>query len=76
MGYFIAAMGTMAVLGGWLIGGLTIYAGKCLKARKNYLFILIMAGVNAGLVMPLGTALGIFTFLILFRPTVKPLFNA
>lgn len=74
MGYMFVTMGTVAVLGGWTLGGLTVYAGKCLKARKNYLFILILAGVNSAFVMPLGTALGVFTFLVLFRPSVKRLF--
>ena len=75
MGYLFAVMGTVAVLGGWTLGGLTIFAGRCLTARKNYLFILIIAGINCAFVMPLGTLLGVFTIVVLTRPTVKFLFG-
>lgn len=75
MGYMFVAMGTVAVLGGWTLGGLTAYAGRCLKARKNYIFLLIIAALNCAFVMPLGTILGVFTFVVLMRPTVKALFS-
>ncbi len=75
MGYLFAIMGTVAVLGGWTLGGLTAYAGRCLAARKNYIFLLIIAGINCAFVMPLGTLLGVFTIVVLTRPTVKVLFG-
>lgn len=75
MGYLFVTVGTIAVLGGWTLGALTAYAGRCLKARRNYLYILIIAGCNCGFVMPLGTVLGVFTFIVLLRPTVKVLFK-
>lgn len=75
MGYMFVIMGTIAVLGGWTLGALTAYAGRCMKARRNFLFILIIAGCNCGFVMPLGTVLGVFTFIVLLRPTVKTLFD-
>lgn len=74
MGYMFAAMGTVAVLGGWTLGALTAFAGKCITARKNYIYILVIAGINCAFIMPLGTALGVFTFVVLLRPTVKAMF--
>lgn len=74
MGYMFVIMGTLAVLGGWTLGGLTAYAGRCMKARRSYLYILIIAGCNCAFVMPLGTILGVFTFIVMMRPTVKALF--
>jgi magnesium-transporting ATPase (P-type) len=74
MGYMFVTVGTIAVLGGWTLGALTAYAGRCLKARRNYLYILIIAGCNCGFVMPFGTVLGVFTFIVMTRPTVKALF--
>ena len=74
MGYMFVTLGTIAVLGGWTLGALTAYAGRCLKARRNYLYVLIIAGCNCAFVMPLGTVLGAFTFVVLLRPTVKALF--
>jgi len=75
MGYLFVTMGSVAVLGGWTLGGLTAYAGRCLKARKNYVFILVVAALDGTLVMPLGTLLGVFTFIVLMRPAVKALFK-
>jgi hypothetical protein len=74
MGYLFAAMGTIFVLGGWTLGGLTLYAGRCLKRRTNSVFIQVVAGLNCAFVQSLGTALGVFTFIVLNRPSVKVLF--
>lgn len=75
IGYVFAVMGGLIVVGGWTLGGLTIYAGHCLKRRTNYVFIQVIAGLNCAFVQGLGTALGIFTFIVLYRPTVKTLFG-
>lgn len=75
MGYVFAAMGSVVVLGGWTLGGLTVYAGRCLKMRKNYTFIQVTAGLNCVCVVPIGTALGVYTFVVLARPSVKALFQ-
>lgn len=74
-GYMFAIMGTLAVVGGWTLGVLTAFAGRCLKARKNYVFIQVIAGLVCVFVTPLGTVLGVFTFVVLARPSVKPLFE-
>lgn len=75
MGYLFAVMGGLVVLLGWTLGALTIYAGRCLKARAHYIFILVMAGLNC-LSMPIGTLLGVFTIVVLTRPSVKALFES
>lgn len=73
----VYVIGALFVLGflGWLFGGLTIYAGRCLAARKKRKLIMTMAGLNC-LNMPIGTALGIFTFNVLMRPSVIQQFAA
>ena len=76
MGYMFLTIGIVAVVVGWTLGGLTAYAGHCLKERKHYIFILITAGCNCAVIMPLGTLLGAFTFVVLLRPTVKALFDS
>ena len=73
-GWLFTLMGGGAVLGGWTVGGLTAYAGKCIKERKSSLFVYIMSGLNC-LSVPIGTALGVFTIVVLSRPTVKALFD-
>lgn len=46
-----------------------ILSGMFLRGSRNRLFSLIVAGVNC-LNVPLGTALGVFTIMVLIRPSV------
>lgn len=63
-----------AVLLAAVIAGLTIWTGRNLQQRKHYTFCFVMAVISC-LSVPLGTALGIFTIIVLMRPTVKQLFD-
>ncbi len=72
-GWLFTIIGGGAVFGGWTIGGLTAYAGKCLKERKGSTLLMVISVLNC-LNMPIGTALGVFTIVVLSRPTVKALF--
>lgn len=47
---------------------------RWLSARKNKTFCMVVAGINC-IHVPLGTALGVFTFLVLTRPSVARLFE-
>lgn len=75
VGWIITAVGTAALLGGWLYGGLTLYAGRCLQLRKHRTFIMVMSAINC-LQVPLGTLLGGFTIKVLLSPAVIQSFNA
>jgi len=61
------------VFGGWFLasGVLNVIAGLALRARKHRTFTLVVAAVNC-LHMPLGTVLGVFTFVVLLRESVGP----
>src|SRR4051812_40953640 len=54
-------------------GELILYSRICIKERKHRTFSLVMAVVNC-LCIPFGTALGVFTLIILQRPSVKALY--
>jgi hypothetical protein len=73
-GWMMIVFGGAAILFGWVFALGMALAGWFLRERKGYLFCLIMAGL-ATLFSPHGTILGIFTFIVLFRPGVKQLFN-
>lgn len=60
----LAGVMFVIVLIGWTISGLTIYAGRCIRQRRNRMLILVMAGFNL-MSIPFGTLLGICTFLVL-----------
>ena len=74
-GAIFSIFGVLMVLLIGAMGGLTLWTGRNLQQRRRYTLCLIVAGVSC-LSVPLGTALGVFTFVVLSRPSVKQLFNA
>jgi hypothetical protein len=74
VGGALVFMGILVVLLAGTVGGLTIWAGRCLAQRKRYTFCFVMACLSC-LSVPLGTALGVFTIIVLQRPTVKVMFE-
>ena len=72
-GLLFAVIGGGVVLFGWTLGALTIYAGRCISRRERHLFCVVVACVNC-LHMPLGTVLGVFTLIVLYRDSVRELF--
>ena len=54
-------------------GLLLLYAGLTLRRRRHRTFLLVMAALNC-MAVPYGTLLGIFTFIVLNRPSAKALF--
>jgi hypothetical protein len=57
-----------------LHASIVAYIGWCLARRTHRLLSLIFSCGNL-LMVPLGTVLGIFTLLVLLRPSVKKLFT-
>jgi len=53
---------------------LNFLSGLFLRRRQNRLFSMIVAGLNC-LHVPLGTALGVFTFIVLSRDSVQRLYE-
>jgi hypothetical protein len=74
-GLLLSALSGCFMLVGWLFGALTIYSGVCMKQRKHRTFSLVMAVVNC-FSIPFGTALGVFTVVVLTRNTVRALYMA
>jgi hypothetical protein len=67
---FGIAIMVLSGIGIWL----NIATASALKARKNTLLIQINAALHC-LSIPIGTVLGIFTFVVLARPSIKALFD-
>ena len=74
VGYLFAAFGAISFLLGEACAIATIVSGRFLKRRKRYWFSFVMACILC-LFMPLGTILGIFTIIVLSRPSVKELYS-
>lgn len=74
LGWMFVAIGLLFALLGVAMGILTIYSGRCIKHRRNWMFSLVMAGIMC-LSMPFGTVLGVFTFIVLLRDSVKRMYG-
>jgi hypothetical protein len=73
MGYVMAGMGGCAIFVGWTVGILTIVSGRLISLRRRRMFSLVVAGINCAS-FPFGTVLGVFTFIVLARPSVRALY--
>jgi hypothetical protein len=73
IGWIFAILGTSFMLLGWAFAACLIMAGQFIARCKHYIFCLVIASLNC-LFMPFGTVLGVFTIVVLMRPSVKTLF--
>ncbi len=69
-------MGIFSVMAalGVAYAGCVLLAGRFLARRKHYVFCFVAAVLNC-LLLPFGTVLGIFTFIVLSRPGVRESFG-
>ncbi|MDP3016407.1 MAG: hypothetical protein Q8N70_04960 [Deltaproteobacteria bacterium] len=73
LGWIFIVLGGGFMLVGWAFAVCVILAGRFIVRRKHYIFCLVIASLNC-LFMPFGTILGVFTIVVLVRPSVKALF--
>lgn len=74
IGTVVALFGGILTLIAWALSACILFAGVSLAARRRYLFCLIVAAICC-LSFPLGTTLGVFTLIVLSRPSVKAQFH-
>jgi hypothetical protein len=74
-GWMFVIVGGAAILFAWTLAGGMLLCARNLSGRRAYTLCLVTAGLEC-LLMPLGTVLGIFTLIVLSRPTVKAAFGA
>ena len=72
-GWMFVIAGSAFVIAGWTLTVLLVVSGRSLKRLKRRVFCTVIAGISC-LFMPIGTVLGVFTIIVLSRPTAKPLF--
>lgn len=67
-------VGSVGIVMCLILGILDLLSARYIKQRKNYTFVLVVAGIHcvSGL---LGLGLGIFTIVELTKPEVKALFS-
>ena len=74
MGGMFALMGVAIVILAWGMGAALFLSGRWLAEHRNWTFCLVVACLSM-INQPLGTILGIFTLIVLLRPSVKELFR-
>jgi hypothetical protein len=72
-GWIFIAAGSFALLCGFSMAICLVLAARFLSRRTHHLFCLVIAGISC-LFFPFGTVLGVFTLVILLRPSVKTVF--
>ena len=73
-GYIFAGLGGFFTLGGAAFATLVFLTARALGHRRSRTLCLVTAGLSC-IFFPYGTALGVFTFTALGRPSVRALFN-
>jgi len=73
-GIFLAIGGVLLIIG-WTYSACLFATGRFLTQRRAYTFCFVIA-IFSCLFTPFGTILGIFTILVLVKPSVKALFSA
>ncbi len=74
-GLIFVIMALFIISLGWTLAICLIIAGRQLAKRKRYTFCFAIACISC-IFMPFGTVLGVFTIIVLMRPSVKELFEA
>lgn len=74
IGLLFVIIGVTVILIGWTLAALKIYTGYCISKKKKRIFCLVIAAISC-LGIPVGTVLGVFTFIVLMRPSVKELYS-
>ena len=72
-GWIFVVAGSMAIIFAWTVAILLLVAAGRLKKRRSWTFCFVTACVSC-MFMPPGTALGVFTILVLVRDSVKASF--
>ncbi|QDU85255.1 hypothetical protein Pla163_23830 [Planctomycetes bacterium Pla163] len=73
--WFFIVFPLVMILFGLTLAGFTIYAGKLLGRRRRHALCFGVACAQL-VFFPFGTALGVFTLIVLMRPAVRAAFDA
>lgn len=73
-GWFFIVLASAMIVAGLAFATSMILAGRFLAQRVYYTFCLVVAALECVFV-PFGTVLGVFTIVVLQRPTVKEMFG-
>jgi hypothetical protein len=73
-GWIFIVVAAAMMLFYWALAVLLFVAAGRLRERRGHTFCLVVAGLSC-LFQPLGMVLGVFTFIVLLRPSVREAFE-
>ena len=74
VGWILIVIATILILVFWVLAFVIFLSGRNLRRRQRYMFCMVVAGISC-LLIPYGTVLGVFTIIVLMRPSVKQIFG-
>ena len=74
VGWLVSCVAVFLIVLGLAFAACFALTGRNLARRRSWIFCMVIAGI-ACTMMPVGTVLGIFTILVLNRPSVRALFE-
>lgn len=74
VGVVFVLIGGFIILLGWTFALCLFLSGRYLKRRRGYVFSFVIACFSC-ISFPYGTVLGVFTIIVLMRPSVKELYG-
>jgi hypothetical protein len=74
VGWLVSCIAGFLILLGLTFAACFALAGRSLTRHRNWIFCMVIAGISCT-IMPVGTVLGVFTILVLNRPSVRALFE-
>jgi len=75
LGWILIAVGALIGVLFWSAAAANVYSGRCLARRRRRLLCFTVAICDCMMFVPYGTLLGIFTIVVLVRPSVIRLFE-
>jgi len=73
VGWLFIIVGSVFIVAGESFAVCVFAAGRCIQLQTRYWFVFVMACLQCCF-FPFGTALGVFTIVVLSRPAVKQMF--
>ncbi|MEW6279380.1 MAG: hypothetical protein AB1758_12195 [Candidatus Eremiobacterota bacterium] len=73
-GGIFVAVGLLAIAVGMTFSWFLYYSGRCIQARRRYTLIQVASALSL-MNMPVGTALGVYSLILLNREDVRALFR-
>ena len=74
VGWLFVGMGAGFVLAGMAVATCIVFGGRFIARRRRYWFVFVLGCFQCAM-FPFGTVLGVFTIIVLSRPSVKESFG-